>query len=202
MARGIATTYKTGKVAEAALQQAIKRYKSAHWGIDHKRIVEAHDPLLPPVVTALGEKLVEVYLRVPGVGAVQLGFRPGCLLAFDPAHPCQRLYAVLSPAQIEEFRQAMKQTDPEMLSLLGEIARAAGGRQGKYTWPDVLALPVGKITHVIYHTDKLGDGPSNYIHEFGEENRKDIRPILAIEPSGRAWFAGGNYTVPDAGITD
>lgn len=202
MARGIATTYKTGKVAEAALQQAIRRYQSAHWGIKHKKIIEVDDPLLPPVVTALGEKLIEVFLRVPELGLVQLEFKPGCTLAFDPAHPCQRLYAILSQKQTEEFRQAMKHTDPDLLSPLAAIARAAGGRQARHAWPDVLALPVGKITHVIYHTNKLGDGPSNYIHEFGEENEQDIRPIFAIEPSGRAWFAGGNYTVPDAGITD
>ena len=131
-----------------------------------------------------------------------MSFKPGCMLAFDPHHRAQRLYAVLCPAQIEEFRTAMKAVDHDLLSPLSAIARAAGGRHARDRWPDLDALPVGKITHVLYHTDKQGDGPSNYIHEFGEENKQDIRPILAIEPSGRAWFAGGNYTVPDAGITD
>lgn len=193
---------KTGAAAQADLDYAIRRYKSSHWGNPHRRLIEVKDPHFPKVATALGERLLQVYLRVPDVGLVQLDFKPGCMLAFDPRHPCQRLYPVLCDAMREEFRQGMKQVDHDLLSPLSAIAKAAGGRQARHPWPDLLALPVGKITHILYHTDKQGDGPSNYIHEFGEENKQDIRPILAVEPGGRLWICGGNYTVPDAGITD
>lgn len=191
----------TGAKASRALDYAIRRYKSSHWGNGHRKIVQIDDPVLPPVLTELG-KLKNLYVRVPGMGACELSFRPGCSISFDPHHKYQRLYLILSEEERESMRQAMKSVSADMTSL-NRIAQTAGGRQAKLALPgNISAFPVGKVTHVVYFTDKLGDGPSNYIHEFGEENKKDIRPILAVDPSGRLWLCGGNYTVPDAGITD
>lgn len=191
----------TGSKATRALDYAIRRYKSSHWGNEHRKVIHIDDPVLPPALTELG-KLKNLYIQVPGMGPCELSFRPGCSLSFDPEHRHQRLYLVLCDAERESMRQAMKVVNVD-LAPLDQIARTAGGKQSKISLPgNISAFPVGKVTHVIYFTNKLGDGPSNYIHEFGEENKKDIRPILAVDPSGRLWLCGGNYTVPDAGITD
>jgi hypothetical protein len=65
----------------------------------------------------------------------------------------------------------------------------------------VHASPVGILTHVVYATDKKGDGYSFYIHKLGEES--GLRPCLAVDGQGRMWIAGGNYKGnPTPGITD
>jgi len=59
---------------------------------------------------------------------------------------------------------------------------------------------ISEGTFYVYFTDKKGDGPNEYIHRSGEDSGK--RPWLTIDESGRFWVAGGNYSVPDGGITD
>ena len=191
---------KSGQDAEKSLAVAIQRYKSAHWGNQHKKILTIDDPLFPKAATQMGE-LQSLFVRTPS-GLIEIEFTgKRNHLAFDPTHPNQLIYLVIGKDTKEALRQGMKKLS-HLQSSIPEIARVAGGRHGKGAYPEISAVPIGKITHVIYFTDKLGDGPSNYIHEFGEDNMKDIRPILACDSSGRLWCCGGNYTVPDAGIMD
>lgn len=83
---------------------------------------------------------------------------------------------------------------------LSDLAKAVGGRHGGQEYGDIVAAPLGILTHLVYATEKQGDGFNNYIHKLGEES--GIRPALAADNAGRLWIVGGNYTSPTPGITD
>jgi hypothetical protein len=83
---------------------------------------------------------------------------------------------------------------------LADMARSVGGRHATPDYPDVEAAPIGILTHVVYATEKKGDGYSFYIHKMGEES--GIRPALAIDAKGRLWVVAGNYRAPTPGVTD
>lgn len=60
---------------------------------------------------------------------------------------------------------------------------------------------LGQLEAVEYSTNKKGDGPSNYRHEFGEEGGR--RPRLAVDPESRdLHIVGGSYRVERRGIVD
>jgi len=130
----------------------------------------------------------------------------GSHLCFDPNHPNERLYLLTHP----EFSERMTKKDRNLPGYengtkyretsLSEMAAAVGGRHGTPDYPDVGAAPVGILTHVVYATEKKGDGYSFYIHKMGEES--GIRPALAIDAKGRLWIVGGAYRSPSPGITD
>jgi hypothetical protein len=122
-------------------------------------------------------------------------------LVFDPAHPYRRLYILTGPKLRE--RTARFHSDakaPYRINPLAGVAAYARGRHATPDYHDIDVRPLGVLTHVVYATHKKGDGPSMYIHEFGEDS--GIQPALCVDRFGRLWIAGGNYTSPDPGITD
>jgi hypothetical protein len=59
---------------------------------------------------------------------------------------------------------------------------------------------LGKLHSVTYATEKAGDGPSLYEHEFGGR-RGSRRPVLAVDvDTGALHVVGGNYRVETRGI--
>lgn len=54
---------------------------------------------------------------------------------------------------------------------------------------------LGTLELVEYFTDKRGDGPSVYYHDFSDE-----KPILAYDRRGLLVVAGGTYEVTERGI--
>ena len=184
------------------LNRGQARYRDFHWGITHKKVTEIKDGILPAVLTEIG-KLKSLYVRDPD-GEYELALPPGCSLSFDPIHKSERIYVICPDSFRNKVRNLMKHDRARMD--LNALAKAAGGRQAAYPYPKLNARPIGVATHVIYFTEKQGDGKSNYIHEFGEETAKlkftECVPILAADDSGRLWLVGGNYTCPDPGITD
>jgi len=194
-------------------------YREWHWGIDPKHLIKWNDPELdahlmkhnPDAELVECGRLVELHVREPGNRQdtiIRLNRKEGngSHLAFDPHHPHQRLYILAHP----DFRSRMlgkyrKNPDYKGGSKyrampLVEIAKRAGGRHATRDYLPVEAAPVGILTHVVYATEKKGDGYSQYIHKLGEES--GIRPVLAVDGYGRPWVAGGNYTSPTPGITD
>jgi hypothetical protein len=60
---------------------------------------------------------------------------------------------------------------------------------------------LGQLEAVEYSTEKEGDGPSIYRHEFGEEGGR--LPSLAVDPQTHdLHVVGGSYTVERRGIID
>lgn len=60
-------------------------------------------------------------------------------------------------------------------------------------------VELGALSAVEYDTDKRGDGPSIYRHEFGREDGSGC-PILAVNSERRLIVVGGYYTVGKTGI--
>lgn len=60
---------------------------------------------------------------------------------------------------------------------------------------------LGKLENVTYSTNKKGDGPSHYVHQFGEEGGR--KPGLAVDVDTRDLvIVGGDYDVQSRGIVD
>jgi hypothetical protein len=60
---------------------------------------------------------------------------------------------------------------------------------------------LGRLESVTYSTNKRGDGPSHYVHEFGEEGGR--KPSLAVDAHTRDLvIVGGDYDVEPRGIVD
>lgn len=196
-------------VNPAAARAAEERYVSSHWGMPLQRVLDHPDPDLPSVLVGMG-KLIELHYQHPNkyqpppyeegcddCDAV-ITFPTGCILAFDNTKT-QRLYAILTP----EAQAGVCQRYPVGRSapLLEDVAHSVGARQNRFRGSPVVRVnPIGLVTHVVYRTNKKGDGLSEYIHRFGEE--KGPPPLLCSDVKGRLWFAGGSYSVPDEGITD
>ena len=100
----------------------------------------------------------------------------------------------------KEMKTKLYLRNPSSKYSLAEVAESVGGRHATDDYPDIQVLPIGIMTHVVYATEKKGDGMSFYIHHMGEES--GIQPALAVDSRGRLWVAGGNYTSPTPGITD
>jgi len=188
-----------------------KSYTNWHWGIDPKHVLEWDDPDYPEGELVECGRLVELHIKKPGQNKdtiIRLNRKEGngSHLVFDPEHPNQRLYILSHP----DFAKRMQQThrkNPDFKGgseframPLAEIAKKIGGRHGTGDYPKINAAPIGILTHVVYATEKKGDGYSKYIHEFGEEIGPP--PGLAADDKGRLWIVGGNYTAPEPGITD
>lgn len=193
------------------MASSAKAFSDWHWGIPHENVKHWNDPDYPPGDLIETGKLVELHIREPGkrkdtVIRLNKSEANGSHLVFDPLHPAQRLYILASP----EFQARMRKryrANPNYKDgskfkalPLSYIANVAGGRHGTPDYPDVDAVPLGILTHVVYATDKKGDGFSFYIHKMGEES--GIKPVLAVDGPGRPWIVGGNYTSPNPGITD
>tara|TARA_R110002060_G_scaffold47141_1_gene58256 strand:- start:640 stop:1206 length:567 start_codon:yes stop_codon:yes gene_type:complete len=179
-----------------------ERYKRWHWGEEADLEVEWDDPDIPETLIGIGN-LHELHVRPLGgsgkADELVAQDHANCWIGFDPDHPHERLYLLLSPEVQADVKSKLVDGDGEWWDL-GALAEAAGGKQADHPYPEIEVQPVGELTHVVYYTKKKGDGLSQYIHEFGEES--GILPVLAADKDGRLWIAGGNMTSPYAGITD
>jgi hypothetical protein len=189
-----------------------KGYEDWHWGTPPKFKVKWDDPDYPDGDLIECGRLVELHFREPGARkdtVIKLSRREanGSHLCFDPSHRFGRLY-ILSHVDFSEKMRKKYRQNPGYANgskyremPLTDLARAVGGRHAAADYPNVDAAPVGILTHVVYATDKKGDGYSFYIHKLGEES--GLRPCLAVDGQGRMWVAGGNYLGnPTPGITD
>lgn len=188
-----------------------EEYTKWHWGIEPANVMEWDDPDLEDLDFVECGRLVELHVREPGQRRdtiVRLNRKEmnGSHLVFDPNHPHQRLYILSHPDFQRRVHQAYRR-NPEYKGgskyramPLVQIAKQVGGRHATRDYLDIEAAPVGILTHVVYATEKKGDGFSQYIHKLGEES--GIRPALAADDQGRLWIVGGNYTSPTPGITD
>lgn len=191
---GLPPEARAAKVSPAELKKLKDIYTDMHWGAKPTKLIHIKDPLVPNLV-AYGA-LTELK-----AGNKVLALGPGCWLGFDPKKT-RRLYIVLSPAEREKVRKAMKYAGKAIP--LQEIAKKAGGRQVKNPMPKLNGVPVGALIHCVYDTEKLGEdtpGSNPYIHTHGKEHAKGIMPILAADASGRLHYCGGDYTCVAAGIT-
>lgn len=179
---------------------ARKRYESAHWGYPSTRAIHVKEPDYPAALTRMGVLLeIEVETDEGDHFAITFPAR-GSSLAFTPRSP-ESLWIVLSEAQKRLNLKELWLPD-EPTYALRTIARHAPGRwaTSRHYPTGVRAQSLGWAAKVMYATHKKGDPPANYVHELGEDTGK--RPLLAIDEHGRLFFVGGNYTVPDEGITD
>ncbi len=197
---GVAGGYRRANKNDIS-QKARDRYNSAHWGIDGKNVFHIDEDNLPDELVQMG-KLEEIVCEVDGDDDDDLEFkfpvRSGCRLAYTHDE-AERMYCLLPKVMKQAVAGAVWQKGAPSYSLT-QVAKQAGGRQADYPYPAVKVQPIGRCIHLVYKTNKKGDGLSSYIHQLGEES--GILPILCVSQDGRLWFAGGNYTVPDAGITD
>lgn len=191
---------------------AAKVYAEWHWGVPHKFVIDWDDEDLPDGDLIECGRLVELHFREPGqrkdtVIKLPRNEANGSHLCYDPEHPSGRLYVLSHPAFAEKMRKKYRE-NPQYVGgskyramRLSDLARGVGGRHAANDYPDVEAAPIGVLTHVVYATEKKGDGYSFYIHKMGEES--GIRPYLAVDEHGRSWIVGGNYRGnPTAGVTD
>lgn len=183
----------------------VERFTSSHWGIPPTKVYEVDDPDLPDDLVMMGF-LRELQLIDEDGDHLKIDWFPkkGCLLAFSTDNR-EHLYLICDDGTMEKNRRILlrKQNpggEPEPYYDLTALAKAAGGRQARWKHNPVDVQLLGEASHVVYATDKSGDGFSEYIHELGEES--GVRPYLGVDDRGRFWLAGGNYTVPDEGITD
>lgn len=185
----------------------VERYKDFHWGNPARKVIRVEDRLVPDA-TQMGP-LSQLYVTDHDGNAGVLGFPANCHAAFDPQHPAERIHLVCTAAKRREtaelFRAALE--SGVRAESLSTIAKRAGGRQADHSYPRVRCIDLGIVTDIVYGpTDKKGDGLSEYIHHFGIEGDEahvvnGIQPRLAADEEGRLWLAGGDYTVPDEGIT-
>jgi hypothetical protein len=180
----------------------LERYKRWHWGVEADQIVRLDGEPLPEdlQLVAIGN-LRELHVEpMDGGPAMRLAVEDeDSWVAFDMDHPIERIYLITAPRVQREAKQKLIEKDGEWWDL-DALAQAVGGKQAEYTHPNVEVQPIGTLTHIVYLTEKKGDGRSEYIHEFGEETGK--QPVLAASKDGRFWIAAGDYTSPYAGITN
>jgi len=182
-----------------------KRYESYHWGFKPTRTVRINDAILPAQLVEMGV-LRGLYVTLPDDNQIELGFPEGGWVSIDVSHPVDRLYLPVPNPTMRALKRRYWDRRTEEWNL-GDLSEAVGGRQAAYEFPEVTVAPVGVVTDIIYLTPKRGDGspedpndgvPSEYIHAFGEEGGE--QPFLGVDEKGRLWLAGGDYSVPKAGI--
>jgi hypothetical protein len=191
-------------------------YKKWHWGVDATVIKDWNDPdvdsvLGPDNIVIETGRLVELHFREPHkrkdtIVKLDKDEANGSHLVFDPDHHSNRLYIYSQDGFKERMRErylsngTYKGRSRYQDMPLKNAAKIVGGRHATDDYPNLDVVPIGILTHVVYATEKTGDGYSFYIHKLGEES--GINPALTISEDGRLWIAGGNYTSPEAGITD
>jgi hypothetical protein len=186
--------------------QAIQEYTKWHWGKAPKAVIRWNDSAYPQKIMPECGRLVELRVKQPGKRAATriVLTNPeanGSHLVFDPTHRNQRLYVFSHPKFREKMRTKYGMRENYAPShKLAAIAKAVGGHHGTSDYPSLTGQWIGELTHVIYATDKEGDGFSFYIHKMGEEGGK--RPHLVVDGQGRCWIVGGDYTVEEGGITN
>ena len=179
-----------------------ERYKRWHWGIEAEATKRLDGEPLPSDLKLIGiGNLRELHIEpLDGGDQLRLGFDDeNSWAAFDMDHPIERIYLVIPERVRTDIRAKIIDPKGEWWDL-DQLAQAVGGKQAEYEHPNVEVQPIGELTHIVYLTEKKGDGRSEYIHEFGEVSGK--RPVLAASKDGRLWIAAGDYTAPYAGITN
>lgn len=182
------------KYRQPTKEELAREYRKWHWGSPAKLFIKITDPMVPNVA-ACGR------LKVLGLKDQELTLPAESWLAYEPTHPRQRLHVILPPKFRNDVRNQVKHVKTVPLQ---EIAEATGGDHADYPLPRIQAYPLGILDHVVYFTHKEGEEDNkafDYIHEFGKEHSRGIKPILAADVSGRLWIAGGSYRCPYAGIT-
>jgi hypothetical protein len=181
----------------------VARFTSSHWGIPPTAVYDIDDPDLPDELVMMGH-LREIQLVDADGDKLRMDWFPkkGCILAFS-ADNREHLYLICDEKTQKRNRKLLRKKNPDGSGdyyRLTDLAKHAGGRQAKWDHAPVDVQLLGTATDVVYATDKAGDGFSEYIHALGEET--GVQPYVTVDRRGRLWFAGGNYTVPDEGITD
>lgn len=174
----------------------IAQYEQLHWGEPARNVIHIDDDLVPDMAQMGG--LVGVWVEANGE-LHDVTFPRDARLGVEHGHPVDRLHLVLPRA--ERTKLARQYQGARMEADLGELARYVGGIQARHPYPRLPAQLLGEASHILYRTNKRGDGLSTYIHEFSEDSGGP-RPWLAIDIEGRPWLVGGSYTVPAEGITD
>lgn len=182
-------------------------YRDWHWGLPHSNLIDWTDPDYPEGELIECGRLKEIHVRRAGTKSNRVSImkmtsseEKASHLVFDPNHRWRRLYMLCS-ADLRTRMKPLYSVDNGISQRnMNEVARALKGRHATEDYPPIKVRPLGVITHVVYSTEKKGDGPSAYIHELGEVS--GIRPWLCVDARGRLWMVGGNYTVPNPGITD
>lgn len=207
------------KLTDTQKEQGRKAFYDWHWfqGTEQEapemKVVHVQDPDVPEMLVECG-RLVRLHVRAPSRNNPKHPRRErdtmiefsravssASHVAYDPNHPDDRIYLLVSPKAREALASRFWDENPLRAMDLNDLAEIGGGRHGKRRdYPPVLVKPVGITTAVVYFTHKKDDGPSYYIHKLGELSHN--YPILACDEDGRLWFAGGAYTAPHAGITD
>jgi len=206
-----------------------KLYEGWHWGTKPAAVKEYKDPTLdrallleagrrsnpksksPPIVEC--GRLVEVHVREPDkrsdtIIRLTRAEANNTHLVFNPLHHSQRLHILGAPAFNRRMQAKYVPNGKGDFRDLQEVAKITKGRHATRDYLPLKVVPVGVFTHVVYAcekgrfdpTDPEPDGYGFYIHEFGEVS--GIRPIIVLDATGRMWVAGGDYTVPDPGITN
>jgi hypothetical protein len=184
-------------------------YKRWHWGVGHDEVVEWADRDLPKTPLIEIGRLWELHIRLFPSGkekVIEVGDRDknASYLAFDPKHPHQRMYLLVSKAVQQDAKQLFWDRSAQKPQLLAAVAKAVGSRHAKGGYPQVKVKVVGRLQNVVYRTHKKGDDDhlrgSSYIHAMGEDG--GVQPNLAVDAKGRLWIAGGSYICPTPGITD
>jgi hypothetical protein len=200
-------------LSDRDIQRGLESGKSWHWGLPTQRVVDCHDPDMPPMLVECG-RLIRLHVRAPRGNRKAHPLRvrdsmiefskavsPRCHIAFDPNHPAQRLYIVLPVNVRKVIKQRFWDQNQAQEVDLNQLAAIMGGTHGRMLgYPHVAVKPVGILTAIVYATAKQGDGQSFYIHAVAEVSSQF--PALAIDGKGRLWVAGGSTTSPTAGISD
>lgn len=188
-------------------QDAEERYASAHWGLESTAVTtfDGYEDLEPHICEAVTEmgKLVgfEILPDIDSDKIVEIGIphSPPTVLAFTP--DTERLMIFSPPKAAQQLARELIVPGATTYDLAATHKRI-GGRQSQFSFPRVAVQVIGCIHAILYRTNKKGDGLSNYRHEFGDLSEGDgTKPWLAIDGFGRLFLMGGDYRVPDEGIT-
>lgn len=199
-------------LSQGELVRGLRAYSRWHWSEDAKKVVDWNEPDMPRLLIECG-RLARLHVRpVPSPDAalhprrnrdkriqLPLAATMQSHVAYDDAHPDQRLYFLVTPSARGMLHQRYWAENHMAPINLRQLARLAGGRHVT-DFPSIAVKPIGALTGVVYFTHKTGDGPSYYLHKMGEVTGGF--PILAIDNGGRLWAAGGSYTAPTPGISD
>lgn len=174
----------------------IDDYTALHWGNEPKVILEIEGL---PDSTQLGFLLGFMGTDWNSQN-VQITYPKDSHLAVERSPTGDHLHLSVPDAFKRTSRKLVRSSTFPIL-YLAAIAHSNGNEaHARYAFSGA-GVMVMRVTHVLYHTDKQGDGPSDYIHEFSEWTHGPS-PVLVVDTDGKHWLVGGSYSVPPEGITD
>ena len=182
-----------------AVVRAQREYEAAHWGKAPTHVYEVDDDRLPQTLVQMGF-LKELHVKPDHGKPYRLTFTKPSSVAYDPTG-LSHLFLVLHVQDRHDVSGIRAKLRVPHDDILAEVADDVGGRQADWHYPDLRVAVLGTCTHVVYATHKKGDGPSDYIHELGEEHG-GIKPALCVDVRGCLWLAGGSYVVEHRGIVN